>query len=89
VVDIFSRYSSATDPPFSYRGEDVVQILERYARRSVIRRRSGWTRGSKSCRAISTFGAHRRSVALDFSPPGKPTDNAFIEAFNSRFRADV
>jgi putative transposase len=26
--------------------------------------------------------------ALDFSRPGKPTDNAFIEAFNSRFRAE-
>jgi putative transposase len=27
-------------------------------------------------------------VTLDFSRPGKPTDNAFIEAFNSRFRAE-
>jgi Integrase core domain len=25
---------------------------------------------------------------LDFSRPGKPTDNAFIEAFNSKFRAE-
>ena len=27
-------------------------------------------------------------VTLDFSRPGKPTDNAFIEAFNSRLRQD-
>lgn len=27
-------------------------------------------------------------VVLDFSMPGKPTDNAFIEAFNVRFRAE-
>jgi len=27
-------------------------------------------------------------VTLDFSRPGKPTDNADIEAFNGRFRAD-
>lgn len=26
--------------------------------------------------------------ALDFSRPGKLTDNAFIEAFNGRFRAE-
>ncbi|WP_366943566.1 integrase core domain-containing protein [Cypionkella sp.] len=32
--------------------------------------------------------ARQRGVALDFSRPGKPTDNAFIEAFNSRFRAE-
>ena len=25
---------------------------------------------------------------LDFSRPGKPTDNAFIEAFNGRFRQE-
>ena len=27
-------------------------------------------------------------MTLDFSRPGKPTDNAFIEAFNGRFRAE-
>ena len=27
-------------------------------------------------------------MTLDFSRPGKPTDNAFIEAFNSRFGAE-
>ena len=32
--------------------------------------------------------AYRNGVVLDFSRPGKPTDNAFIEAFNGRFRAE-
>ena len=27
-------------------------------------------------------------MPLDFSRPSKPTDNAFIEAFNGRFRAE-
>ena len=27
-------------------------------------------------------------VELDFSRPGKPTDNAYIEAFNARLRAE-
>lgn len=30
--------------------------------------------------------AYQRGVILDFSRPGKPTDNAFIEAFNSKLR---
>ena len=32
--------------------------------------------------------AYWNKVELDFSRPGKPTDNAFIEAFNSRFRQE-
>jgi putative transposase len=32
--------------------------------------------------------AHRHGVRPEFSRPGKPTDNASIEAFNSRFRDD-
>ena len=29
IVDTHSRYAPATDPRFTYRGEDVVQTLER------------------------------------------------------------
>jgi putative transposase len=32
--------------------------------------------------------AYANNVTLDFSRPGKPTDAAFIEAFNGRFRAE-
>ena len=32
--------------------------------------------------------AHLNGVEIDFSRPGKPTDNAHIEAFNSRLRAE-
>jgi len=30
--------------------------------------------------------AYDNSVVLDFSRPGKPTDNPFIESFNGSFR---
>lgn len=32
--------------------------------------------------------AYAKGVTLDFSRPEKPTDNAYIEAFNGRFRAE-
>ena len=32
--------------------------------------------------------AYLKGVELDFSRPGRPTDNAFIEAFNGRFREE-
>jgi putative transposase len=32
--------------------------------------------------------AYRKGVKLEFSRPGKPTDNAYIESFNGRFRQE-
>ena len=32
--------------------------------------------------------AYENGVELDFSRPGKPTDNAFIESFNGRVRQE-
>jgi putative transposase len=32
--------------------------------------------------------AYAHNVTLDFSRPGKPTDNGFIEAFNRKLRAE-
>jgi putative transposase len=32
--------------------------------------------------------AYTNGGTLDFSGPGKPADNAFIEAFNGRFQAE-
>jgi putative transposase len=32
--------------------------------------------------------AYLNGVEIDFSRPGKPTDNAYIEAFNARLRAE-
>jgi transposase InsO family protein len=31
--------------------------------------------------------AYHKGVVLDFSRPGKPTDNSYIESFNGKFRA--
>jgi putative transposase len=32
--------------------------------------------------------AYQRGVTLDFWRPGKPADNAFVEALNARLRAE-
>ena len=34
------------------------------------------------------LGAYQHGVTFDFSRPGKPTDNAYIEASNRRFPAE-
>jgi putative transposase len=56
IVDTFSRFSPAVDARFSYRGEDVVQTLERVARLSVIPKAFGLTKVRSSSRATSICG---------------------------------
>jgi putative transposase len=34
------------------------------------------------------FWAYHKGIVLDFSRPGKPTDNSYIESFNGKFRAE-
>ncbi len=88
VVDTFTRYVPVLDPRFSYRGEDVVQTLERVCSKAGYPGTIRVDQGSEFVSRDLDLWAYTNGVTLDFSRPGKPTDNAFIEAFNGRFRAE-
>ena len=88
VVDTFSRFSPIIDPRFSYRAENVVQALERICRNIGYPKTIRVDQGSEFVSRDMDLWAYAKGVTLDFSRPGKPTDNAFIEAFNGRFRAE-
>jgi putative transposase len=88
IVDLFSRYSPAIDPRFSYRAEDVVRTLERTCSMIGYPRSIRVDQGSEIVSRDLDLWAYTNGVTLDFSRPGKPTDNAFIEAFNGRFRIE-
>jgi len=88
VVDTFSRYVPALDPRFSYRGEDVVQTLEQVCGWIGYPKTIRVDQGSEFISRDMDLWAYANNVILDFSRPGKPTDNAFIEAFNGRFRTE-
>ena len=88
VVDTFSRYVPIIDPRFNYRGEDVVQSLEKVCAKIGYPKTIRVDQGSEFISRDLDLWAYTNDVTLDFSRPGKPTDNAYIEAFNSRFRAE-
>ena len=88
VVDTFSRYVPVIDPRFSYRGEDVVQVLDKVCTRIGYPTTIRVDQGTEFVSRDLDLWAYTRGVVLDFSRPGKPTDNAFIEAFNGRFRVE-
>ena len=87
IVDAYTRVSPAIDVRHSYRGTEVVETLERvtkiYGKPKTIRVDNGPEFISKEL----DLWAYMNDVELDFSRPGKPTDNAFVESFNGSFRA--
>jgi putative transposase len=78
----------ALEPHFTFRGADVVEVLERVGRQVGFPATIRVDQGTEFVSRDLDLWAYQRGVTLDFSRPGKPTDNAFIEAFNSRFRAE-
>ena len=88
VVDTFSRYVPVLDAKFSYKGEDVVTTLDRACRQTGYHKTIRVDNGSEFISRDMDLWAYQRNVTLDFSRPGKPTDNAYIEAFNGKFRAE-
>ena len=88
IVDTFSRFSPAIEPRFNFRGADVVEVLERIGRAMGLPAVIRVDQGSEFVSRDLDLWAYQRGVTLDFSRPGKPTDNAFIESFNGKFRAE-
>ena len=72
----------------AFRGTDVVEILERVCNEVGFPATIRVDQGTEFVSRDLDLWAYQRGVTLDFSRPGKPTDNAFIEAFNGRFRAE-
>ena len=88
IVDTFSRFSPAVEPRFNFRGADVVEILEEVGREVGFPVMIRVDQGTEFVSRDLDLWAYQRGVTLDFSRPGKPTDNAFIESFNGKFRAE-
>jgi putative transposase len=72
----------------SYRGSNVVETLERVIRKSGCLKTIRLDNGPEFVSRELDLWAFVRGVTLDFSRPGKRTDNAFIESRNGRFRAE-
>jgi putative transposase len=86
VVDAFTREALAIDVDQGIKGEQVVEVM---ARISSIRGAPRTIRVDNGPEFISKAldrWAYENGVTLDFSRPGKPTDNAFVESFNGRLR---
>lgn|GEM_PF-2522687 len=87
VVDNYTRECLTIKAAPSLSGADVVRALAR-----IVDERRGKPlriqvdKGPEFISFALDKWAYETGVTLDFSRPGKPTDNAFIESFNGSLR---
>lgn len=86
LIDTFTRECLAIHVDTSITGERVVDVVEEISRHHGVPARIQVDNGSEFVSKALDLWAYQQGVTLDFSRPGKPTDNPFIESFNGSFR---
>jgi putative transposase len=87
LVDNFSRQCLAIEVDQSIKAEQVVAVVERLkAAYGTTPQLIKVDNGSEFISKALDKWAYDNKVTLDFSRPGKPTDNPYIESFNGSFR---
>jgi putative transposase len=88
-IIIYLRYKSlAIEVDNHIGGQRVVEILMRLGEERSMPRTIRVDNGPEFISKRLDQWAYLNKVELDFSRPGKPTDNGFIEAFNGRLRQE-
>ena len=88
VVDVFTRESLAIEVGQKLKGEDVVRTMNQLRAQRGAPKVLFCDNGSEFTSQAMDLWAYHNEVRIDFSRPGKPTDNAFVESFNGTLRAE-
>src|SRR5688572_3849526 len=86
IVDDATTEAVAIVPARALGGLPVTRVLEQLAASRGLPQVLRTDNGPEFCgRAMLTW-AHERGLQLRLIEPGKPTQNAYVESFNGRFR---
>ena len=88
LVDNFTRESLAIEVNDHIGGHKVEEVLMQLGKERKFPRTIRVDNGPEFVSKALDQWAYLNSVKLDFSRPGKPTDNGLIEAFNGRLRQE-
>jgi putative transposase len=88
VLDLFTRESLAIRADAPFPGIQVIKVLEELTHGRGTPQSIRVDNGPEFSGKLLDLWAYFNRVSLDFSRPGKPTDNAFIESFNGRLRQE-
>ncbi len=86
IVDNFSRESLGILVDQKIKGGHVVGFLDLIVKKRGLPKSIYVDNGPEFVSKALDKWAYEKRVTLDFSRPGKPTDNAYIESFNGTLR---
>ena len=86
IIDIHSRESLAIVVGHRLRSEDVVAALNHIVQMRSAPKCLFVDNGSEFSGQLLDLWAYHHKAKIDFSRPGKPTDNCYIETFNGSLR---
>jgi len=86
IVDDFSRECVGQLVDFSISGQRLARYLDQLAEQLRLPKAIVCDNGTELTSKAMFFWSQERSVKLHFIQPGKPTQNAFVESFNGKFR---
>jgi putative transposase len=88
IVDVYTRECLAIEVGQSLKGPDVVRVLQRISEQRGTPQMLFCDNGSEFSSQVMDLWAYRNQVKIDFSRPGKPTDNAHVQSFNGTLREE-
>jgi putative transposase len=86
IVDDFNRESVAIEVDTSISGARVVRVLEMLSQTRALPKTIVMDNGPEFTSKAMLIWADERDIRLHFIEPGKPSQNAFVESFNGKFR---
>jgi putative transposase len=86
VLDTYSRECLDIYADKAIKGEQVTYVLDRLKESRGLPKRIKVDNGPEFISRALDAWAYFNEVKLDYSRPGTPTDNAYIESFNGSFR---
>jgi putative transposase len=87
IVDNYSRECLSIPVGKSLKEADVVAALKRLKKeRGIVPKRIQTDNGSEFTSKEMDQWAYENKVTMDYSRPGRPTDNPIVESFNGSFR---
>ena len=86
IVDDYSRVCVGQLVDLSISGSRLVRYLDQLAEIRGLPKQIVLDNGPEMTSKAMFLWSQRRGVKLHFIQPGKPTQNAFVESFNGRFR---